>query len=314
MKKRLICRIANGLGNQMFLYASAYSISKKLERKLELDIYSGIENLNKKNLKKKFKHFKPKFELQIFNITSDIVPRNECFVGFFRKLLRKFYMKLDNIIKKKKFIIEHSNVNKITYFKNNFDNSKLDNTVYFEGYFESEKYFLPYKEELRNEFSFKNKIRCLEKFEQPILKTNSISMSIRADRFNETLNDDDDKLKIKKSLSHEKKQFDFILRAIKFFKNNVDNPNFFVFSDNPKKISHFFNELNDITVIDEFKENKINEDFFLMTKCKHFAVGPTSFHFWPAWLNNNENSLIVRPKNINVSNNTDYWPDRWVSI
>ena len=47
---------------------------------------------------------------------------------------------------------------------------------------------------------------------------------------------------------------------------------------------------------------------------KHFIIGPTSFHWWGAWLNNNPNKICIRPKNINPSNNSDFWPDKWISI
>ena len=50
--KKIIARISNGFGNQMFLYATAYSLSKKLNRKLELDIFSGLNSLTKKKFKK----------------------------------------------------------------------------------------------------------------------------------------------------------------------------------------------------------------------------------------------------------------------
>ena len=37
MEKKIILRLSNGLGNQMFMYASAYSLAKKLNRKLLID-------------------------------------------------------------------------------------------------------------------------------------------------------------------------------------------------------------------------------------------------------------------------------------
>ena len=37
MKKKIILRLSNEIGNQMFMYASALSISKKMNRELLLD-------------------------------------------------------------------------------------------------------------------------------------------------------------------------------------------------------------------------------------------------------------------------------------
>ena len=55
-KKKLICRISNGFGNQMFMYAAAYSFAKQLNYTLFLDTFSGINQDIKKGLKKSFKH------------------------------------------------------------------------------------------------------------------------------------------------------------------------------------------------------------------------------------------------------------------
>ena len=69
-KKKLICRISNGFGNQMFMYAASYSFSKQLNCKLFLDTFSGINQDIKKTVKKGFKHYKPRYELSVFNLTT----------------------------------------------------------------------------------------------------------------------------------------------------------------------------------------------------------------------------------------------------
>ena len=42
MEKKLIVRIAEGLGNQLFMYANAYSLSKKIKYELLVDDKSGF--------------------------------------------------------------------------------------------------------------------------------------------------------------------------------------------------------------------------------------------------------------------------------
>jgi len=313
--KKIIARISNGFGNQMFLYATAYSLSKKLNRKLELDIFSGLNSLRKKNLKKKFKHFVPQYELKYFNISSKIADRNDCFDTLYQKYKRKILLFSDNFLNKKNFIIEKRNENKISSFYDlRLNNSFLNNKVFIEGYFETEKYFLDYRNELINEFSLKNKINCVADIKNKILNTNSVSLAIRADRYNERFSDDNNRANIFKSKNYEILQYKYILRAIEYFKNKIKQPNFFIFSDNPQKIEKLFLNFKNTFIVNSYESNKIIEDYYLMSLCKHFAVSPTTFHFWPAWLSNYKHKICLRPKNLNPSNNKDFWPKSWIKI
>ena len=36
-------------------------------------------------------------------------------------------------------------------------------------------------------------------------------------------------------------------------------------------------------------------DFYLFSLCKNFIVGPSTFHWWGAWLNNNEEKVVIAP-------------------
>ena len=54
--KKLIVRIAEGLGNQMFMYSHSYSLSKKLNYTLFLDNTSGyFKNKNQEKLENDLK-------------------------------------------------------------------------------------------------------------------------------------------------------------------------------------------------------------------------------------------------------------------
>ena len=74
----------------------------------------------------------------------------------------------------------------------------------------------------------------------------------------------------------------------------------------------FFPDNNFIFV--ENQKNKIITDFYLLKQCKNFIVGPTSFHWWGAWLSKYEDKICIYPKNINPSNNIDFWPNSWFAV
>ena len=63
-----------------------------------------------------------------------------------------------------------------------------------------------------------------------------------------------------------------------------------------------------------YTRDGIINDFNLFRYCKHFIVGPSSFHWWGAWLNNNPDKICIRPSKINPSNNKNFWPEDWMSI
>ncbi len=89
----LIIRLSNNIGNQMFMYAAAYSFSKKLNRNLYIDNQSSyIENKIHK------------YNLDIFNFNADIAPVSLKFIGFKGYFKRKFLKKIDKYKKKKFFL------------------------------------------------------------------------------------------------------------------------------------------------------------------------------------------------------------------
>jgi len=315
-KKEIIARISNGFGNQLFLYAASYSFAKELGYNLLLDTESGIKSLKNKNMHKKFKHWDPKFELNPFNISASKINKMSSFAHFYNYFKRKLLLFFEKFINNKNFIIENKSLNKKTKYSNLFLNKKFNNKIFVEGYFESEKYFSKYRLDILKEFSFKEKIFCNEEYYSSIITSNSISLAIRRDRFTETLEDNLSKEKINKTSLFESAQSDFILNSINYFNKHTKKPKFFLFSDNFDNLDKQFLNIENLYYVKNFISNKILEDFFLMYSCKNYAVAPTSFHWWAAWLNNNKDKICIRPKDLslNPSNNSNFWPDNWTSI
>ena len=231
MNKKLISRISNGFGNQMFLYAASYALAKKNNYDLLLDIYTGINHDNSRNKIYEFKHYEPKYELDIFNLSCGFLDKNLSFDSNIGYIKRKFLLFSDKFKKNKSFIFEEKNFQNMNFF-NHIDQSLFQKKkLYIEGHFESEKYFLDYRNDILKEFTFKNKIKANNSYFQDIVNSNSISLVFRSDRFTEKHKDENSPEKINKTKKFEDEQYDYILKSINYFNKRISKQKFFLFSD-----------------------------------------------------------------------------------
>ena len=304
MEKKLIVRIAEGLGNQLFMYAHAYSLSKLINYKLYIDDESGFI---------KTKEFR-NYYLNNFKVSAEIINDDLKFNNFNKNLKRKILKKTEFIRSKKKFILEKKYMNKTTKYEK-IEPSALNDIVYVEGHYESEKYFLKFKSELIDEFRFKNNLDLSENYYFDIIKKNKnniISICIRTNRFSERPGNQYNIYSKNRSDQFVKDTIDYIYRAIDFLKNKIQNPIYLIWSNDFSNLKEYFPNKNFVFV--DNKVEKIITDFSLLNECRNFIVGPTSFHWWGAWLNNENNKICIRPSNINPSKNKDFWPSNWIEI
>ena len=302
MKKKIISKISEGLGNQLFMYANSYSISKKHNLEFLIDPYSGY--YQKKHMYK--------FYLDRFNISSQIAPKKYIFNNCLKNFLKKLLIFLDKFKMNKSFIFEKRDRNKSSSFSF-IDLKNTNNHFFIDGNFESEKYFIDYYNDIYNEFSIKNSIKFNNnKYLKLIKNRNVISIGIRQNRYSERINNKYVEKNISKSKFFLEKTIEYIGRALKFFDNRIENPCYLVWSNDFTNLSNYLDTKNFIFV--ENNEDKVITDFYLLTQCKYFIVGPSTFNWWGAWLSNHKDKICVRPKNMNPSNNIDFWPENWVSI
>ena len=295
----------------MFMYASAFSIAKQINRDFFIDNETAF--LLKKNISN--------YGLHNFNISAKIADDKFKFKNLKGYLFRKLLIKTDLFRTYKKFYIEKKNIDKITSFNSDFIKKKFSSYFFLEGHFESEKYFVNYKDEILEEFSFVDK----DKFNnvlylKEINQTNSVGICLRQNRFNEgkgRLNIEN----IKKSNKFVDEQILYINKSVKFLNSKIRNLNFFIWSNDKLEINdkRFSFEYK---IVNLEKYNKLFDlrilSLYLLKHCKHHIVTPTSFNWWGAWLSDNPNKIILRPSSSFFNdfklNNKDFWPDSWFEI
>ena len=303
MNNKLIVRLSNNLGNQMFMYASAYVFAKKLNRDFFYDDETAYQSSNLY-----------KYNLDIFKISSTKAPNNLKFLNKSGYIKRKFLKYFDNFYSSKMFYVEPRDRNKNTSFNDKILSGNFKDKLFVEGHFESEKYFNSHINEIKNEFSFKN----YKSFENnqifnSIKNSESVSICIRQNRFSErkraiTSKDDEN------SLIFTKDQVKYIEKSINLIKSKVTNPKFFLWSNDLKGLNNYFPD-NQFTSV---STNKVDYDLFLMSQSKHSIVIPSSFNWWGAWLGKSSKSIVIRPSNDHFSNfnvnNKDFWPKDWLVV
>ena len=303
MKNKLIVRLSNNLGNQMFMYASAYVFAKKLNRDFFYDDETAYQSSNLY-----------KYNLDIFKISSTKAPDNLKFLNKSGYIKRKFLKYFDNFYSSKMFYVEPRDRNKNTSFNDKILSGNFRDKLFVEGHFESEKYFNSHINEIKSEFSFKN-YKSFENNQtfKDIKNSESISICIRQNRFSErkraiTSKDDEN------SLIFTKDQVKYIEKSINLIKSKVTNPKFFLWSNDLKDLNNYFPD-NQFTSV---STNKVDYDLFLMSQTKHSIVIPSSFNWWGAWLGKSSKSIVIRPSNDHFSNfnvnNKDFWPKDWLVV
>ena len=213
MTNKLIVRIAEGLGNQLFMYAHAYALSKKIDYKLFIDNKSAY--FKKKDIKK--------YELDNFNISAEYINKDKIYDNYFLDFKRKLKKRIDLFLRNKNYLIEKKNNFKQTKFYN-YDLNNLSNELYVEGHFESEKYFNEYRADLKNEFNFLDAPKFQKnKYYNNILSNNKIvSICVRQNRFSERLGNSDNKLSTIRSNNFTYHTIQYIFRAISFCEKKID--------------------------------------------------------------------------------------------
>lgn len=259
----MIVGISGGLGNQMFKYAFGISVGKA--RKEPVFFH---------------KRYGPSFDMRHG---------------------RKFM--LDAFIISGEFIDDPGDApgfDKSEGF--NSDVYTAPNGLYFEGSWQSEKYFdVP---TVVKEFTLKDPIgyRAQQIYDEINRSRSSIFLHVRRGDFLWA-----------SEIFQGLQPLEYYKRAMSYIKERVVNAKFFVFSDDYDWCSATFSEVKIVA------PNKSHEDLWLMSQCKHAILANSTFSWWGAWLGDREiqnfERIVIAPVKWYADPNksiVDLIPKRWI--
>lgn len=291
----VITNLIGGLGNQMFQYAAGRALSLERGVPLRLDI-SGFANYELHH----------GFELQrLFNCPVDIAREADVreILGWQSSpVVRRVVSRLGLVaLRRKAWLME-------PHFHYWEGIKYAPSDCYLAGYWQSDEYFFKFATQIREDFSFRLALnhKNTELFKQ-IDRTNAVSLHVRRG----------DYVHNKKNAGvYEQCSLDYYNNAIKYIEARVDDPHFFIFSDDINWVkSHM-----EIGVQCHYVENNHGtesyNDMRLMSRCKNHIIANSSFSWWGAWLGENINKIVIAPNDwfSDQRITDDLLPRTWVRL
>lgn len=296
--EKKIIQLNGGLGNQMFQYAFGYVLVKKFGFDVVFD-YAFFEEIKKYD-----ETTTREFELGVFNLECPEATQEDLDKIIYSPRTSKIKKFLWEILRIKKYKPEGNTcLQTKPYF---FDKSLFRNTSYYcyNGYFQNEKYFKFFREDILNIFSLKEPLDEKNQSVLDVIKsTNSVSVHVRRGDY-VTLES--------ASKFHGLCPIEYYEKAINYIAKQVKNPHFFLFSDDIGWVAKNLKINHSYTVID-FNQGKGYADLELMKNCKHNIIANSSFSWWGAWLNENPQKIVVAPEKWTAQKveKCDIIPRRW---
>lgn len=154
--------------------------------------------------------------------------------------------------------------------------------IQISGYFQNERFFEKYAADIRKIFTFSEYLPIeTEKLKAEIESRNAVSIHIRRT----------DYIYHQYHLMSES----YYKRAMKYIARRVDNPHFYIFSDDIDWVENNmdFNYPHTFVKINRGRNDYL--DMYLMSLCKHNIIANSTFSWWGAWLNKHPDKIVISP-------------------
>ncbi len=111
--------------------------------------------------------------------------------------------------------------------------------------------------------------------------------------------------------------FEYCKEAVLLMQSKLNNLHFFILSDDLAWIRKNLDFIDNFTVVYLDENIPDQEKMYLMSQCKHNIIANSSFSWCGAWLNQNDNKIVITPKQWLKNNSidtSDLIPKGWFCI
>lgn len=280
-KKKIIPRILGGIGNQLFIYATARRLALVNNAELILDDVSGFV--------RDFK-YKRHYQLDHFHIPcrkATAMERLEPFSKIRRHVKRRWNTFLPF---EQRNYVQQQNAD----FDPRILQFKPRSMLYLEGYWQSERYFKDVEKTIREDLRIVPPTdKQNQQMAERITQTRAVAAHVRF--FDEPKSENTGKRPFSATINNAPS--DYYQRAIAEMEKRVQNAHYFIFSDRPDAARNRIPLPEErMTLVHHNQgDEKAYADLWLMSQCRHFIIANSTFSWWGAWLAANEEKTVIAP-------------------
>ncbi len=288
----VVCHLQGGLGNQMFQYATGLALSKRVAQELFMDLSHYAADQHTLNETPR------SYELNLLRLEVPFASENK--LRDIRNELQ--HLTLIERVKRKIFpskkLFQYNDSTNASQIPLNFAH------YYLQGYFHNEDHFKSVKQELIDAFKPSEKFPVHNSRLMPA----SVSVHVRRGDYISNAN---------AAQHHGTCSLEYYNEAFNFIHSKIKQPHFYFFSDDIEWCKANFKELPSATFVENCNGKKSHEDLILMSACNHQIIANSSYSWWAAWLNTNENKIVVGPKKWTLQQVSEFntvVPLAWIQI
>lgn len=265
---KLVSRIFGGLGNQLFCYAAARRLALFNNAELVLDDVSGFAYDSV---------YRRSYQLNNFSIECRKAKPSERFEPFsrLRRIIRRKWNQLLPFEQRSYLVQEGIEYEpRLLFFK-------LQQTVYLEGYWQSENYFKDVETIIRQDLQIAPPTDVANLAMAARIRS-EVTVAVHVRFFDEG--------------THNAPE-DYYIRAVEAMESRVPAAHYLIFSDNPERArARILLPDTRVTLVSHNQgDEHAYADLWLMTLCDHFIIANSTFSWWGAWLGESADTIVFTP-------------------